>query len=95
MANDFLTASTLAAKDLTAAQGKRAALEHKAAARLATAQERFELEMAEARAIEAAAWKQLMAVPGMTASTAAQIGGTSAIKVSRWISGAVVDESCN
>lgn len=95
MGNDFLTASTLAAKDLTVAQCKRAALETKAAARLATAQERFDLEMAEARAIEAAAWKQLMAVPGMTASTAAQIGGTSAIKVSRWISGAVVDESCS
>lgn len=95
MGNDFLTASTLAAKDLTAAQGKRAALETKAAARLATAQKRFDLEMAEARAIEAAAWKQLMAVQGMTASTAAQIGGTSAIKVSRWISGAVVDESCS
>ncbi len=95
MGNDFLTASTLAAKDLTVAQGKRAALENKAAARLATAQERFDLEMAEARAIEAAAWKRLMAVPGMTAATAAQIGGISAIKVSRWISGAMVDESCN
>ena len=95
MANDFLTATTLAAKDLTAAQGKRAALEYKAASRLATAQERFDLEMAEARAIEAAAWKRLMGVPGMTAATAAQIGGISAIKVSRWISGAMVDESCS
>jgi hypothetical protein len=95
MGIDFLTASTHAAKDLSSAQGKRAALERKAAARLATAQDRFDAEMAEARDIEAAAWKRLMAVPGMTAATAAQIGGISAIKVSRWISGSTVDEPCN
>ncbi len=86
MNNDFLTASAIAAKDLTAAQAKRAGLERKASDRLAKAQERFSLELIEARRVEAEAWTQLMAVPGMTAATAAQIGGTTAIKVSRWIS---------
>lgn len=86
MNNDFLTASTIAAKDLAAAQVKRAGLEAKASERLAKAQERFSVDLIEARRIEAEAWKHLMTVPGMTAATAAQIGGTTAIKVSRWIS---------
>jgi hypothetical protein len=93
--NDFLAASTIAAKDLIAAQARRAALEAKAADRLAKAQELHGRDLAEARRVEAEAWKHLMAVPGMTAATAAQIGGTTAIKVSRWISGASQDTSCS
>ena len=45
--------------------------------------------------LEAKAWKRLMKVPGMTAATAAQIGGTTAIKVSRWISGRGEDSLCS
>ncbi len=95
MSNDFLIASTIAAKDLTAAQAKRAGLEAKASDRLAKAQERFSIDLIEARRVEAAAWKRLMAVPGMTAATAAQIGGTTAIKVSRWISPRDEDSTCS
>lgn len=95
MSNDFLTASTIAAKDLAAAQVKRAGLEAKACERLAKAQERFSFDLIEARRVEAEAWKQLMAVPGMTAVTAARIGGTTAIKVSRWISGRGEESPCS
>ena len=85
MTTDFLTAMATATKDLSAAQTKRASLITKAADRLATAQPRFDVELEQARLVEANGWKQLMAVPGMTAATAAQLGGTTAIKVSRWI----------
>ncbi|MDO8731933.1 MAG: hypothetical protein Q7L55_05085 [Actinomycetota bacterium] len=95
MNNDFLTASTIAAKDLTAAQAKRAGLEAKASDRLARAQDRYPLDLTDARRVEAEAWKQLMEVPGMTAATAAHIGGTTAIKVSRWISSRVEDSACS
>jgi|GEM_PF-2637278 len=93
--NEFLSASAVAANDLAAAQAKRAGLEALASQRLAKAQERYTLDLTEARRVEAKAWKQLMAVPGMTAATAAQIGGTTAIKVSRWISGGGEDSQCN
>ena len=85
MTTDFLSAMATAAKELSAAQAKRASLTAKAGDRLATAQARFEVELEQARLVEADGWKQLMAVPGMTAATAAQLGGTTAIKVSRWI----------
>ena len=49
----------------------------------------------EAKASDRLAWKRLMKVPGMTAATAAQIGGTTAIKVSRWISGRGEDSLCS
>ena len=85
MTTDFLTSMAAAAKDLTAAQAKRAAMLAKAADRLATAKSRFDGDVDEARLVEAEAWQRLMAVPGMTAATAAQLGGTTAIKVSRWV----------
>lgn len=93
--NQFLAASAVAANDLAAAQAKRAGLEAKASERLSKAQQRHTLDLAEARRVEAKAWKQLMAVPGMTAATAAQIGGTTTIKVSRWISGDAQDSACS
>lgn len=93
--NEFLAASAVAADDLAAAQGKRAVLEGRADERLAQAQLRHGFALAEAREVEADAWKRLMAVPGMTAATAAQIGGTTAIKVSRWISDSPESRPCN
>jgi len=93
--NEFLTASAVAASDLVAAQAKRAVLQAKASERLAKAQQRYNQDLAEASRIEAEAWKQLMAVPGMTVATAAQIGGTTTIKVSRWISDATQDAQCS
>lgn len=93
--NDFLAASTVAAKDLAAAQVKRTVLEGRANERLALARQRHSVDLSDARRVEADAWKRLMAVPGMTAATAAQIGGTTAIKVSRWISDKSVGGPCN
>ena len=85
MTTEFLTAMARATKDLCTAQAKRAALEAKASERLAKAQALHDSELERARRVEADGWKRLMAVPGMTAATAAQLGGTTSIKVSRWI----------
>ena len=93
--NEFLAASAVAADDLATAQGKRAVLEGKADERLAQAQLRHTLDLAEARRVEAEAWRRLMAVPGMSAATAARIGGTTAIKVSRWISDSPESRPCS
>lgn len=95
MGNEFLATTTRAAKALAAAQTKRAGLEAKADEHLAKAQQRHDLELADARQVEADAWKHLMAIPGMTAATAAQIGGTTSIKVSRWVSDRSESTSCN
>ena len=85
MAADFLASMASAKKELTTAQAKRALMESKASERFTKAQSRYDAELKEALLIEAAGWKQLMAVPGMTAATAAQLGGTTAIKVGRWV----------
>ncbi len=85
MSTDFLTSMAAATKDLTVAQARRASMLAKARTRLSAAQSRFDCDVDEARLVEAEAWKRLMAVPGITAATAAQLGGTTAIKVSRWI----------
>jgi hypothetical protein len=93
--NDFLSASTVAAMDLASAQGKRASLEARANERLVRSKQRHGVDLAEARQVEAAAWRRLMAIPGMTAATAAQIGGTTVIKVSRWVAADDESTSCN
>lgn len=96
MGNEFLTASGAAAKDLESAQARRAQLVRKALQRLEAARVRHDEEVASARRVEADAWKQLMSVPGMTASTAARIGSTSATKVNQWIAEVGSDiSSCN
>ena len=85
MADDFLASMATAKKELNAAQAKRASIEARASERLAKAQSRYDADLREAMLVEAAGWTQLMAVPGMTAATAAQLGGTTAIKVGRWV----------
>lgn len=91
--NAFLAASADAATRLQSAQHRHAVLKAKADARLRVAQDRHRREIADAAAVEAAGWKQLLEVPGMTVSTAARIGGTSETTVSRWLSRAK-DSSC-
>lgn len=81
MANEFLTASMDAAKDLQSAQARHAQLVHKADQRLEAARSRRDLDVMSARRVEAESWKRLMAIPGMTTVTAARIGNTSATKV--------------
>ena len=93
MSNDFLAASTDAAERLAAAQRKHAAMKTKADRRLQTAQERHASDLEDAAAIEAAGWRQLLEVPGMSVVTAARIGGISESSVSRWLAKAK-DPSC-
>lgn len=85
VANEFLTASMDAAKDLQSAQARHAQLVHKADQRLEAARSRRDLDVMSARRVEAESWKRLMDIPGMTAATAARIGNTSATKVNQWI----------
>lgn len=85
MANDFLTASTEAAKTLASARRRRTALTAQADQRLARATERHRSEVAAADAVEAEAWRSLMAVEGMTVATAAHIGGVGTSTARRWL----------
>jgi len=93
VSNDFLTASAEAAARLQAAQRKHAAMKTKADRRLHAAQERHAADLAGAAAVEAAGWRQLLDVEGMTVVTAARIGGSSESTVSRWLAKAK-DPSC-
>ena len=85
VANDFLTASSAAAKDLEAARRQHAKMKARADARLHSAKQRHRLDLEAAAAVEAAAWLRLAEVTGMTVGTAARIGGTSEPTASRWI----------
>ena len=93
VSNDFLAASAEAAARLQAAQRKHAAMKAKADRRLHVAQERHAADLAGAAAVEAAGWRQLLDVEGMTVVTAARIGGSSESTVSRWLAKAK-DPSC-
>ena len=93
VSNDFLAASAEAAARLQAAQRKHAAMKAKADRRLHAAQERHAADLAGAAAVEAAGWRQLLDVEGMTVVTAARIGGSSESTVSRWLAKAK-DPSC-
>lgn len=85
MVNEFLAASADAATRLQVAQARHATLRARADRRLEAAQVRHGTEVADAAAVEAAGWRALLEVPGMTVSTAARIGGTSESTVSRWL----------
>lgn len=93
MSNAFLAASADAATRLQSAQRKHASMKARADHRLRAAQDRHRVEVAEAASVEAAGWRLLLQVPGMTVSTAARIGGTSESTVSRWLTRAK-DSSC-
>ena len=93
VSNDFLATCAEAAARLQAAQLKHAAMKAKADRRLHAAQERHAADLAGAAAVEAAGWRQLLDVEGMTVVTAARIGGTSESTVSRWLAKAK-DPSC-
>lgn len=97
MANDFLTAMTLAAADLDTARRKHAKLKTKAESRLAEARDRYRVELEDAAAVEAAAWARLGEIPGMTVGTAAGIGGVSEPTAAKWIKRgrALPEQPCN
>ncbi|MGB2790413.1 MAG: hypothetical protein WBC13_13975 [Dokdonella sp.] len=86
MTNPFLTSSTHALRALDRAQVRHARLKAKADRRLEVAQARHAAELDRAAAVEAAAWHALLAVPGMTITTAAVLTSTSESTVNRWTS---------
>ena len=86
MTNPFLTSSTQALLALDRAQARHARLKAKADRRLEAAQSRHAAELERAAAVEAAAWHALLAVPGMTITTAAVLTSTSESTVNRWTS---------
>ena len=85
MHSDFLTASAEAAKALTAAQTRHERLAATADARLDAAKARHRADRDAAMAVEAAAWSDLLAIPGMSVPTAARITGASPSVVTRWV----------
>jgi predicted DNA-binding helix-hairpin-helix protein len=93
MTTDFLTASAEAKKALQAAKARHAKLKAQADERLAGAMTRHRAELAVAAGVEAAAWRELMTVPGMTVATAARIGETPVSAVRRWLATAPVEGS--
>jgi hypothetical protein len=99
MTTDFLTASAEAKKTLLAAKARHARLKAQADDRLAGAMTRHQAELAVAAAVEAAAWRDLMTVPGMTVATASRIGEAPASTVRRWLAtpqpGAATEASCS
>ncbi|MDO8308921.1 MAG: hypothetical protein Q7V58_11260 [Actinomycetota bacterium] len=91
MTTDFLTASADANRTLQAARAHHARLKGRADERLASALTRHRAELAVAAGVEAAAWRKLMTVPGMTLATASRIGETPVSAVRRWLATAPID----
>ena len=86
MTNPFLTSSTQALRALDRAQARHGRLKAKADRRLEVAQGRHAAELERAAAVEAVAWHALLAVPGMTITTAAVLTSASESTVNRWTS---------
>ena len=85
MSNLFIAESTRALRALKTAQRQHARLKAKADQRLQAARARHLEELEAAAAIEAHAWRNLLAVPGVSAATAAALCDTSEAAVHRWI----------
>lgn len=86
MSNLFISKSTRALRALKTAQRQHARLTAKADQRLRAARARHLEELEAAAAIEAHAWRNLLAIPGVNAATAAALCDTSEAAVHRWIS---------
>lgn len=82
--NDYLAATRDAARRLKACRGRHAHWRARAERKLAAAKDRHEVELAKARTIEADAWRELLALPGMTPATAAIVTGVDRAEVTRW-----------
>jgi DNA-binding transcriptional regulator YiaG len=82
--NPFITSVKTAVVDLRAAQTKHARLQARADARLAVARDRHQAESAAATRVEAEAWRALLSIPGVTASTVAAILQVHETTVTRW-----------
>ncbi len=84
MSNAFMARAASALRGLKVAQGRHTRLRARADIRLKAAQVRHESEIEAAANVEAVAWQLLLAVPGMTVTTAAALCETSDATVHRW-----------
>ncbi len=83
MKNTFLDDTTNALHELQRRQQQRARLDLRAHRAFDQARDQHDRSLADAAAIEGAAWRNLLAVPGMTVSTAAALCGVSVATVHR------------
>jgi transcriptional regulator of acetoin/glycerol metabolism len=81
--NTFLDDTTNALHELERRQQQRARLDLRAQRAFEEARDQHDKRLADAAAIEGAAWRSLLAVPGMTVSTAAALCGVSVATVHR------------
>ena len=84
MVSSFLTSARQAAHDVHNAKVRHELWLARAEERLASARVRHASDVAKAKAIEAGAWRELLAIPGMTDGTAAVLLDVSIGEVSRW-----------
>lgn len=83
--NDYLAATRDAVRKLTASRGRHAHWRARAERKLAAAKDRHDVELAKAQTIEAEAWRELLALPGMTPATAAAVTEIDRAEVARWV----------
>ncbi len=86
MSNAFMHRAAVALRGLKLAQTRHARLKVRADNRLKAPQARHASDAEGAANVEAAAWRALLAVPGMTVTTAAALCETSDATVHRWVS---------
>ena len=84
MANVFLTTTRSATRKLTASRTRHELWRARAEGKLASAKEKHAVELARAWSIEAEAWRELFAIPGMTALTVSVMTGIDQAEVTRW-----------
>lgn len=83
MMSPFLRDTGQALRALQRAQAQRARQDEQARQRLDAAQRDCQAALARTAVMEARAWRALLDVPGMTARTAAELGGVSVATVHR------------
>lgn len=84
MANAFLTTTRNATRKLTASRTRHELWRARAEGKFAAAKEKHAGELIRAWSIEAEAWRELFAIPGMTAPTASVMTGIDQAEVTRW-----------
>jgi hypothetical protein len=87
MTNPFIRESARGLRALQRAQVRRARLEARAQHTLDLAVSEHRDRFRAAEALEKEAWRELLAVPGMTPQTAAALCGVSVATVSRGLKG--------
>jgi transcriptional regulator of acetoin/glycerol metabolism len=83
MTSTFLSQTKVAMRELERSQQLRARLDDRARSAFDRARDQYRKHQADAPAVEGAAWRALLAVPGMTVSTAAALCDVSVATVHR------------